>query len=355
VVKHATAAEAYRVERRVTEAIVAFVGVTVVVAGAIGVAFGFTTLSALRRLSSGAEAIGRGEYDVDFETPREDEFGTVFGSLARMRDALRARIAALDDANQRLEEQRVVISVLNRMLRHNMRNEMNLVRGYARRIVADSDDDGVVEDAERVDRIADGLVRQAAKARRVEALLDHDHVPSDSVDLVPLVEATVDHYREVAPEVRFAVETPSEASVYGCEQVQVALDNLVENAVEHGCGAVDPRTQPDEHQQADGGDGRSGARGGTADAIDGRAEVRVSVSTDGDAVEVRVADDGPGIPEHEVLAIGDEETALEHGSGLGLWVTDIVVSHVDGDLSFERGPDGGTVVTVRLYRPASGS
>jgi hypothetical protein len=41
-----------------------------------------------------------------------------------MRDALRERIAALDDANQRLEEQPVVISLLNRMLRHNMRNEM---------------------------------------------------------------------------------------------------------------------------------------------------------------------------------------------------------------------------------------
>jgi signal transduction histidine kinase len=141
--------------------------------------------------------------------------------------------------------------------------------------------------------------------------------------------------------------------------VQVAFDNVVENAVEHSCQDEDPRTRATQGATDGGGKGHGETGGATAagDADDaaGPPLVRVSVTPSADAVAVRVVDDGPGIPAHEVGAIGDEETALEHGSGLGLWVTDIVVSHVDGDLSFDRTADGGTAVTITLRRPDGGS
>jgi signal transduction histidine kinase len=65
---------------------------------------------------------------------------------------------------------------------------------------------------------------------------------------------------------------------------------------------------------------------------------------------VAVTDDGPGLPAHEsrVLTNG-EETPLEHGSGMGLWVVHWIVSRYGGELDFEV--DDGT--TVRLSLPAA--
>jgi signal transduction histidine kinase len=80
-----------------------------------------------------------------------------------------------------------------------------------------------------------------------------------------------------------------------------------------------------------------------------------------DHVTFEVRDDGPGIPddEREVLHAG-EETALRHGSGLGLWVAKWGVTSMDGELRFET-DDAGTTAVVTLPRgdgpdtPESGS
>jgi signal transduction histidine kinase len=71
-----------------------------------------------------------------------------------------------------------------------------------------------------------------------------------------------------------------------------------------------------------------------------------------DGVAVRVSDDGPGIPVYELDVLDSgAESALEHGSGLGLWIADWGARTLGGDLSFETGEDG-TTATVTL--PAAG-
>jgi len=61
-----------------------------------------------------------------------------------------------------------------------------------------------------------------------------------------------------------------------------------------------------------------------------------------------VSDDGPGVPDHE-LAVIDEgaESALEHGSGLGLWLVDWGANTLGGDVTFDV-DESGTTVTVTL-------
>ncbi|WP_277542871.1 sensor histidine kinase [Haloarcula laminariae] len=73
--------------------------------------------------------------------------------------------------------------------------------------------------------------------------------------------------------------------------------------------------------------------------------IRVTVKAGEGHVEVRVADNGPGIEDHE-LALVEEgtETPLKHGSGIGLtlvvWGTDIAV----GSVTFESEGSGTCVV-----------
>jgi signal transduction histidine kinase len=65
-------------------------------------------------------------------------------------------------------------------------------------------------------------------------------------------------------------------------------------------------------------------------------------------VVVEVSDDGPGIPEGEFSPIADGgEGALDHGSGIGLWIVSWSVAAVGGELHVDTG-DGGTTVAISL-------
>jgi len=81
---------------------------------------------------------------------------------------------------------------------------------------------------------------------------------------------------------------------------------------------------------------------------DATVEVTLTGPTDGWA-EVVVRDDGPGMPEMEadVLENG-EETPLNHGQGLGLWMVRMIVTQAGGEASVESTADG---TTVRLRLP----
>ena len=70
--------------------------------------------------------------------------------------------------------------------------------------------------------------------------------------------------------------------------------------------------------------------------------------SEGTAFEVR--DDNERIPDIEIDSIrAGDETALQHGTGIGLWLVQWCVTTLNGTLTFEY--DDGNVITVVL--PAS--
>ncbi len=81
------------------------------------------------------------------------------------------------------------------------------------------------------------------------------------------------------------------------------------------------------------------------------AESRVEIDvTDGpEECVIRIADDGPGIPEGELeLLDAGTEDPLQHGRGLGLWRLKWAVVTMNGRLAFDTAD--GTAVTIRLPR-----
>jgi signal transduction histidine kinase len=64
-------------------------------------------------------------------------------------------------------------------------------------------------------------------------------------------------------------------------------------------------------------------------------------------VTVTVEDDGPGIPAEEVEVLDREvETALQHGSGLGLWIVKWVIERSDASIAFDA--TDGTRVDITI-------
>lgn len=82
------------------------------------------------------------------------------------------------------------------------------------------------------------------------------------------------------------------------------------------------------------------------------ATVRVSVTDDGDAIDVRVSDGGKGVPRDSREKIFEPfyTTKGEAGSGLGLSASREMAQEIGGDLSLVTSGDGGATFSLRLKK-----
>ena len=219
------------------------------------------------------------------------------------------------DASQRRQREGV-ISVINRVLRHNVRNELTVIRGRAEMLAAELDGDAE-SNVETIIRAADRLLDITESARQIE--LNRERSPElEPVDIAPLVADSVSRLKEAYPNAVVSAEIPETAVAETLPRAETAVWELLENAAEH--------TGP-------------------------RPTVAVTVTTDDEQVLITVADEGPGLPEDErrVLADGKEEP-LVHGQGLGLYLAYWVITSLDGEIAVSRSQTG-TTITVTL--PAS--
>jgi two-component system OmpR family sensor kinase len=81
--------------------------------------------------------------------------------------------------------------------------------------------------------------------------------------------------------------------------------------------------------------------------------VSVAFACDGNMAQIRVQDNGPGIPEQERQRVFDPFYRVlgtgQSGSGLGLSIVKNIVTNLRGEVDLAAPPDGqGTVVTVRF-------
>lgn len=206
-----------------------------------------------------------------------------------------------------------LISVINRVLRHNVRNKLTVINGYAEMLSTDLEGQAAAN-ADRIVETADRLLDLTESARKIEQARDQSP-ELESHDIIPILEETVTRIEEQYPTVSIATDTPESAVVLTLPRVETAFFELLDNAAKHG------------------GDAPS---------------ITVDVRVGAELVAVTVRDDGPGLPENEreVLEAGVEDP-LAHGSGLGLWLAYWIVTTMDGDVTVVD-TDGGTAVELTL-------
>ena len=233
-----------------------------------------------------------------------------------------ATFVVLDVTARRGRRQR--LAVLNRVLRHNVRNDVNVARGHVD-LLADrlpNGDDEAGRSLEIVRRRLDGIVDLSDTARRIERVADADRAETVRLDLATILTERLDRLQRTEPACEVRASLPDHAPVRCHELLPYALDNVLENAVEHDDDVP-------------------------------RLTVDLSAPSDADRVTVRIGDDGPGLPpvERRVLETA-EETQLTHSTGLGLWLTNWIVRVSSGRIDVESGDrgasDGGTTVVLEL-------
>ncbi|RXK51843.1 histidine kinase N-terminal 7TM domain-containing protein [Halorientalis pallida] len=229
--------------------------------------------------------------------------------LHRARGAVAGTLVSLRDVTDK-RQQRQRLEVLNRLLRHNLRNEMNVVAGNAELVERQLADPDLRERLDLIAETATRITDQSDKVGQVSRTFDEDGTVT--VDLRETVTTEVQDARDRYPVAEITLELPAELDVGVDPAIAIALDELLANAVEHN-----------DHDDP---------------------TVNVLVRDEGDVAVLEVADDGPGIDPHELAVLEEgEETALKHGSGVGLWVVYWTVEQFGGRLEFENDDHGCTV------------
>ncbi|MFB6164504.1 MAG: histidine kinase N-terminal 7TM domain-containing protein [Haloarculaceae archaeon] len=253
-------------------------------------------------------------YDVNVSVIGGD--AAAVGRAVVMNDVTdqKAREQALRDREQEL---RTLKQVLSRIIRHNIRNDINVVQGNAEWIARNADADAVASRAEQIVRKADDLATTSRKTRIVDQVVGTS-ADSLEIDVDSLVADAVADLRAEFPDATIHTDVPSEVAVSGNAYLAAAVENAVENGIVH--------------------------QNGTAPTVE------IEATAEEDTVELTVRDDGPGIPPQEIEAIENgEETELRHASGIGLWLIDWIVGNSGGEVAWSN-TDRGTVARIRLPR-----
>jgi len=237
--------------------------------------------------------------------PREDgEYAGLTG-VARNIRARRHREQKLD--------------VLSRVLRHNVRNRLNLIFGHAS-IIKDADDETYREAAAKIEGAADELMQLSEKARTAQTEVGFNPSEHNRTDITELVEHLSVQFRRDYPHAKLRLDLPTELIVNTPKSYRIAISELVENAIEHN-----PSEEP---------------------------VVTIRVEADGQEIRTIVEDECPPIPDSDRQAINEgRETPLVHSLGIGLWLANWVADTVGGELTLDRRPDdSGNRATIILPR-----
>jgi PAS domain S-box-containing protein len=212
------------------------------------------------------------------------------------------------------QQHRRHLEVMQRVMRHNMRNDLTKVRGWTQVMSEESDAEKRAEQLETIEEILDKWDAMTEKMGEIRAVLNAQQGGQAQREAEKIVEDAVAPVREEYPEATVQTDV-SDAGLQVPSTFLDAVRELVENAAKTSAEAT--------------------------------IEVETDRSSDG-WTELFVRDDGPGMPDMEasVLETG-EETPLNHGQGLGLWMVRMIVTQAGGDVSVES-TGNGTAVRLRL-------
>jgi signal transduction histidine kinase len=242
--------------------------------------------------------------------------GFIFVLARRSRRSLRT-------TNARLERQQEELQVLHRVLRHNLRNDVTVIVGYATSLLEEVEDGRHQAWCEKLVTAADRLIHYADQTQKINKATADDAVRT--FDLTEVVSGVIETNPELSRTATITTTLPETAPVRAHRTLGTAVRELLDNAVRHSdreAPAVSVRVDP-----AAGSPHRT---------------------------ELVVSDDGPGIPAHVRRTIEERgESPLVHLDGLGLWLVSWVATISDGELAIDDRDPRGSTVRIQLRKARS--
>jgi signal transduction histidine kinase len=211
------------------------------------------------------------------------------------------------------------VTILNRVLRHDIRNKANVIFGHADILAEDPTD--IPSHVNEIKNQATEFVEIGDKAKEIETLLHDDKNGNEVVDLASRVETICSGIQREYPSAELTISLPERLPVIAHPLIDSALSNLIQNAIIHN-NKQKPKVT---------------------------IEYKSIVDENHDLIEIRIADNGPGIPNDQINVLTQGyETDLNHLSGLGLWLVNWIVMKSDGEIRFQNNQPEGSIVCMRF-------
>jgi len=212
------------------------------------------------------------------------------------------------------------LAVVNRIVRHDIRNDMAIVLGWLEQLRSELD--GAHEETlDLLLRRSESVVELTDTVKDYVEMLESDaDVQLEPVVLADVIEAEATATRHAYDEVELVVgELPTEP-VMANSMLASVFRNLFHNAVQHNDADV-PR-------------------------------IEVTTEDRGETVVVHVADNGPGVPDDRKATIfGKGDKGLNStGTGIGLFLIGELAERFGGDAWVSDGDPEGAVFSVELRK-----
>jgi len=242
-------------------------------------------------------------------------------------------VLSFEDITQQLADQRrAAWSDVARRIAHEIKNPLTPIQLAAERLQRRFGDK-VEGDEATFRRLTDTVIRQVHDMRRmVDEFSSFARMPKPTFgveDVRDILKQAVFLFEVAKPDIQFAVTVPNEIEPLVCDRrlLSQALTNIVKNAVE----AIEEQSKSSDASPA--------------------GHIVASLDIDQqNAIRIRIADDGIGLPEARDAIAEPYMTTRQGGTGLGLAIVKKIVEQHYGELEFSDNPAGqGTCVTLTLH------
>jgi len=230
-------------------------------------------------------------------------------------------ITAVKEYERQLETQRDNLNILNEVMRHDIRNDLQLVTAYAEMLEESASLTDVYRSyLKKIQKAAENAIDLTTAAGELSAVMLQQNTELTAVGLETTLEAQLERIRSSRQAVELTVGPIPSVDVYADELLSAVFRNLLGNALAHN-----RRSRP---------------------------EITVETQRDEDVVTVQIADNGRGVPDSQKAAIfGRGNKGLEsEGTGIGLYLVKSLVDRYGGAVWVEDNDPEGAIFCVELRR-----
>lgn len=215
-------------------------------------------------------------------------------------------------------QEKEYIKVLNRILRHNLRNKLTVILGNSRMIRDNTGNPEIKELAENTVKSSskiDQLVDESDKARDII----NSNLKITSVQLQPIISNGVESALSRFDKGKVNVNCNKDIYVNANKKLNVVIESLVDNGIRYN----------------------------------NKEEPKVNIdceNTEDNSTLIKIRDFGESIPKQEADIINnvDDLSKTEHGSGLGLWISRWIINKLDGNIEIISKNIDGNIIKIEF-------
>jgi len=230
-------------------------------------------------------------------------------------------ISELKQYEQDIEQLAGELAVVNRIVRHDIRNDMAVILGWLEQL--ESEVDGTSQEIfERLFRKSQSVVELTDNVRDYVEMIEGDtDAHLESILISDIIETEVAAIEQGFDEVEIVVSDVPKEPVIANSMLASVFRNLFHNAIHHNDKSVPKITVTTENRE--------------------------------DSFVIHVADNGPGIADDRKSEIfGKGQKGLESsGTGIGLYLIGELIEMFGGDVWMRDNDPEGTIFSVELQKP----